>query len=324
MSKNHLTQFTVACDRCMLTDLNLANCKLPSLPDDLYIHLPALESLVLDSNTLTVLPNSITLLSKLQRLSVQSNNLEILPCDISKLTELRTLDVQNNNLKALPKDIWLCVSLCVLNCSSNLLEVFPEPFIGTSSLGTPSSSTPPIVFHNGQGTAPPTPSNEYLPTHPCDTSNIPPTLSPNGFQSATNFNPPSFFDNPRNHPPPLSLTLRFLYLGDNRFTDDIWSPLSLFSELRTLNLCFNDLYEIPPDGLCHLQLYELYLSGNHLASLPADDIEKLAYLRVLAVNGNKLQTLPAEIGKLRKLLVLDVGNNFLKYNISNWPYDWNW
>jgi adenylate cyclase len=42
------------------------------------------------------------------------------------------------------------------------------------------------------------------------------------------------------------------------------------------------------------------------------------------VNGNKLQTLPAEIGKLRKLLVLDVGNNVLKYNISNWPYDWNW
>ncbi|KAG1091315.1 hypothetical protein G6F42_019463 [Rhizopus arrhizus] len=47
-------------------------------------------------------------------------------------------------------------------------------------------------------------------------------------------------------------------------------------------------------------------------------------MRVLAVNGNKLQTLPAEIGKLRKLLVLDVGNNVLKYNIANWPYDWNW
>jgi adenylate cyclase len=98
----------------------------------------------------------------------------------------------------------------------------------------------------------------------------------------------------------------------------------LFLELRTLNLSFNDLFEIPPDALCHQHLYELYLSGNQLTSLPADDIEKLSYLRVLAVNGNKLQTLPAEIGKLRKLLVLDVGNNLLKYNIANWPYDWNW
>ncbi|CAO3597686.1 unnamed protein product [Absidia cylindrospora] len=144
-------------------------------------------------------------------------------------------------------------------------------------------------------------------------------------QAPPNFNPPSFFASPRNHPPPLSLSLRQLFLGDNRLTDDdIWSPLSLFLELRTLNLSFNDLFEIPPDGLCHQHLYELYLSGNQLTSLPADDIEKLSYLRVLAVNGNKLQTLPAEIGKLRKLLVLDVGNNLLKYNIANWPYDWNW
>ncbi|KAI7905147.1 uncharacterized protein BX663DRAFT_468986 [Cokeromyces recurvatus] len=138
------------------------------------------------------------------------------------------------------------------------------------------------------------------------------------------FNPPSFFASPRNHPPPLSLSLRQLFLGDNRLTDDVWSPLSLFLELRTLNLSFNDLYEIPSGGLCHQHLYELYLSGNQLTSLPADDIERLQYLRVLAINGNKLQTLPAEIGKLRKLLVLDVGNNVLKYNIANWPYDWNW
>jgi adenylate cyclase len=89
-------------------------------------------------------------------------------------------------------------------------------------------------------------------------------------------------------------------------------------------LSFNDLYDIPSECLCHQHLYELYLSGNQLASLPADDIEKLSYLRVLAVNGNKLQTLPAEIKKLRKLLVLDVGSNVLKYNIANLDYDWNW
>ncbi|KAI8326859.1 hypothetical protein EDC96DRAFT_533719 [Choanephora cucurbitarum] len=310
MSKNHLTHFTVAPShlyhpdgtlkniRCMLTDLNLANCKLSSLPDDVFANAVSLEHLVLDDNTLSVLPSSIGSLSRLLRLSVQGNNLELIPPEIAKLTELKVLDAQKNNLKALPKEIWLCVSLQTLNCSSNLLETFPEPCAPAFDSSVDKATEQP------SGTS-----------HP--------PLS-NGFHPPPNFNPPSFFASPRNHPPPLSLSLRNLFLGDNRFTDDIWSPLSLFLELRTLNLCFNDLYEIPPEGLCHQHLYELHLSGNHLASLPADDLEKLSYLRVLAVNGNKLQTLPAEIGKLRKLLILDVGNNVLKYNISNWPYDWNW
>ncbi|EPB86553.1 hypothetical protein HMPREF1544_06627 [Mucor circinelloides 1006PhL] len=350
MSKNHLTQFnlhpyhlrnpdgTLKQHRCLLTDLNLANCKLSSLPDDLFISAVSLEHLILDNNTLSILPSSVGSLTKLLRLSVQGNNLEALPSEISHLVELKVLDAQKNNLKSLPKEIWLCVSLQTLNCSSNLLETFPEPYSAPSisSASTSSSSNVPPSAST-QDEQPPTTPVQTTPqddttqhTITNDTkannsdSNIPANLLSSGFHPPPNFNPPSFFASPRNHPPPLSLSLRNLFLGDNRFTDDIWSPLSLFLELRTLNLCFNDLYEIPPEGLCHQHLYELYLSGNHLASLPADDIEKLSYLRVLAVNGNKLQTLPAEIGKLRKLLVLDVGNNVLKYNISNWPYDWNW
>ncbi|KAG1177167.1 hypothetical protein G6F70_002863 [Rhizopus microsporus] len=327
MSKNQLTQFSIKSHAWMLVELNLANCKLSSLADHLFLNMTNLECLILDGNTLTVIPSSIGVLTKLQRLSIQNNNLEILPPEISKLKELKILDAQNNNLKTLPREIWLCTSLQTLNCSSNLLETFPEPFPMMPNVNMSSASVVP-TSQAGQGIAPPTPVSEQLPAHPFDNSScdnsIPNTLLSNGFQPPPNFNPPSFFASPRNHPPPLSLSLRYLFLGDNRFTDDVWSPLSLFLELRTLNLSFNDLYEIPPDGLCHQHLYELYLSGNHLASLPADDIEKLSYLRVLAVNGNKLQTLPAEIGKLRKLLVLDVGNNVLKYNISNWPYDWNW
>ncbi|KAL9542839.1 hypothetical protein PS6_009601 [Mucor atramentarius] len=350
MSKNHLTQFnlhpyhlrnpdgTLKQHRCLLTDLNLANCKLSSLPDDLFISAISLEHLILDNNTLSILPSSVGSLTKLLRLSVQGNNLEALPSEISHLVELKVLDAQKNNLKSLPKEIWLCVSLQTLNCSSNLLETFPEPYSAPSiSSASTSSSSNALPSASTQDEQPPTTPVQTTPhddttqhTTTNDTkannsdSNIPANLLSSGFHPPPNFNPPSFFASPRNHPPPLSLSLRNLFLGDNRFTDDIWSPLSLFLELRTLNLCFNDLYEIPPEGLCHQHLYELYLSGNHLASLPADDIEKLSYLRVLAVNGNKLQTLPAEIGKLRKLLVLDVGNNVLKYNISNWPYDWNW
>ncbi|ORZ09003.1 hypothetical protein BCR42DRAFT_396553 [Absidia repens] len=390
MYKNHLTQFSltrkpddVLTDLAMvsncLTELNLSNCKLSSLPDDVFLNTTLIEHLVLDSNTINRIPNSIGSLRKLVRLSVQNNNLDSLPPEVAKLHELKILDAQKNNLKTLPKEIWLCPSLQILNCSSNLLECFPEPYslpgvalqlpltpqgeaVVSSVIGNENVLQAQLGTHAGQGVVPVANSevsslaaNPRLVHHSesgldnatensvdvtnkqrlaSETANISASsLSTSGAgtvnipspQAAPNFNPPSFFASPRNHPPPLSLSLRQLLLGDNRLTDDdIWSPLSLFLELRTLNLSFNDLFEIPPDGLCHQHLYELYLSGNQLTSLPADDIEKLSYLRVLAVNGNKLQTLPAEIGKLRKLLVLDVGNNLLKYNIANWPYDWNW
>ncbi|KAI7870320.1 hypothetical protein BDF14DRAFT_1773069, partial [Spinellus fusiger] len=319
-----------------LTDLNLSGCKLTSLPSDLFLGMPCLERMTLDSNSLSSIPTSIGSLRKLIHLSVQNNSLECIPIEIARLNELKVLDVQKNNLKTLPKEVWLCSSLHTLNCSSNMLENFPEPYNSPSlalhlphvpQAETSNSMTQvdaqAIGDYAGRGNRP-LPSKEY-PRRAYSKLEEATLDSPNSALNAPpDFNPPSFFANPRNHPPPLSLSLRRLFLGDNRLTDDVWSPLSLFLELRTLNLSFNDLYEIPAGGLCHQHLYELYLSGNNLASLPADDIEELTYLRVLAVNGNKLQTLPAEIGKLRKLLVLDVGNNVLKYNISNWPYDWNW
>jgi Leucine-rich repeat (LRR) protein/serine/threonine protein phosphatase PrpC/class 3 adenylate cyclase len=393
MYKNHLTQFNLTCapgGGSCLTELNLSNCKLSSLPEDLFNNTQGLERLVLDSNTLNTIPSSIGALQRLVKLSIQSNNLETLPSEIGKLSELKALDAQKNNLKSLPREIWLCAALQTLNCSSNLLESFPEPFSTLTTVTPPAASSNPkhvrgddmseltlicdeeedmmsilpptlnagqgviqrldrLLDFNNSSTSPITPvAGNYHTLHKSNTSHLHHPITNNGYspdqpmhphhltpqqqqqqQSPSpppppNFNPPSFFGSPRNHPPPLSLSLRQLFLGDNRLTDDIWSPLSLFLELRTLNLSFNDLYEIPPDGLCHQHLYELYLSGNQLTSLPADDIERLQFMRVLAVNGNKLQTLPAEIGKLRKLLVLDVGNNVLKYNIANWPYDWNW
>jgi len=407
MCKNHLTQFNLSppniatsedaqgiprqiegfpvMTATLLTELNISNCKLSSLPEDIFANVTAIETLVLDNNYLNSLPSSIGELRMLTKLSVESNLLSNVPVEIAKLGQLKTLYLQKNNLKTLPKEIWLCSALQVLNCSSNLLETFPEPYSAPGvalhlALGPQAQAVvTPTVMANaasdvpqntalgsnaGQGMVPlqnanmphhlmnqnvnniqmfdntaknsPIPA-DYLPRNDSlpssssterrssNTSSLsgPPAnlVSPH---APPNFNPPSFFASPRNHPPPLSLSLRGLFLGDNRLTDDVWSPLSLFLELRTLNLSFNDLYDIPSECLCHQHLYELYLSGNQLASLPADDIEKLSYLRVLAVNGNKLQTLPAEIKKLRKLLVLDVGSNVLKYNIANLEYDWNW
>jgi adenylate cyclase len=95
--------------------------------------------------------------------------------------------------------------------------------------------------------------------------------------------------------------------------------------VKVINLSFNDIYEIPPYTLSRLDKLEaLYLSGNKLTSLPSEDLVKLQSLKTLHLNGNRLQTLPSELGAIKSLLHLDVGSNVLKYNIANWPYDWNW
>jgi len=61
-----------------------------------------------------------------------------------------------------------------------------------------------------------------------------------------------------------------------------------------------------------------------LTCIPTEDLYRLGRLSVLFLNGNKLQTLPHELGKVQSLTVLDVGSNALRYNINNWEFDWNW
>ncbi|PHH70422.1 hypothetical protein CDD80_6019 [Ophiocordyceps camponoti-rufipedis] len=121
-------------------------------------------------------------------------------------------------------------------------------------------------------------------------------------------------------------SLRNLYLADNRLEDDVFDQITLLSELRVLNLSYNEeITDMPQRSIRSWpQLVELYLSGNGLTSIPADDLEETSLLQTLCINGNRFTNLPADISRAKKLAVFDCGNNFLKYNICNVPYDWNW
>ncbi|KAM0254800.1 hypothetical protein ACHAQJ_006399 [Trichoderma viride] len=121
-------------------------------------------------------------------------------------------------------------------------------------------------------------------------------------------------------------SLRNLYIADNRLDDDVFDQITSLSELRVLNLSYNwEISDMPQRSMKSWpQLVELYLSGNVLTSLPADDLEETSLLQSLYINGNKFTNLPADISRAKKLAVLDCGNNSLKYNIANVPYDWNW
>jgi adenylate cyclase len=125
--------------------------------------------------------------------------------------------------------------------------------------------------------------------------------------------------------PPLAHSLEMLYLAENALTDEMLHPLMILKELRVLNLSLNDIQELPSNFFKHLtKLEEVFLSGNRLTHIPSEDLPRLQRLSTLFLNGNHLQHLPHELGKVKSLTVLDVGNNSLKYNINNLDYDWNW
>ncbi|KAK4700749.1 hypothetical protein P7C70_g5496, partial [Phenoliferia sp. Uapishka_3] len=284
-SNNSVTRFALSGTSSTLTSLNLSHAKLASLAVDMFEHLGSIENLVFDSNQIRVLPEGVGSLSNLVTLSITNNILDELPATIGKLQRLQSLYVNGNNLHDLPPQIWLCGQLTVLNASSNLMKDFPDPPL------TPITDS----------------TIEEIDARKLSTTSKAPATATGRIA------------------PPLALKLQKLYLGDNRLGDDVFAPVSLMTELRILNLSFNDIYEIPSSSLFKSQqLEELYLSGNKLTSLPPDDLERLVSLKLLYLNGNKLQTLPAELGKIKNLYALDVGSNVLKYNIANWPYDWNW
>ena len=284
-SNNSITRFQLDGTGSTLTSLNLSFAKLSSLATDMFQHLGSVENLIFDSNQVRVLPEGVGSLSNLVNLSIKNNILDELPASIGRLQRLQTLQISGNNISNLPAEIWLCSQLTVVNASSNLLKEFPDV--------PPSQQVDSGV--------------DELDVRKLSTISKTPSTGQGRIA------------------PPLALSLQKLYLGDNRLGDDVFAPISLMTELKTLNLSFNDIYEIPTSSLFKCQqLEELYLSGNKLTSLPPEDLERLVNLRLIYLNGNKLQTLPAELSNVKQLFALDVGSNVLKYNIANWPYDWNW
>lgn len=323
MNKNPTTKLflPVAPDpsRTVLTYLNVASAKLSTIDEAIFDGLQNLERLVLDDNAFTALPY-IGKLKKLQFLNCANNSLQSLPKEIGNMAVLKFIDVHNNNLKILPQEIWQLTALETLNASSNLLNSFPKAPPAHSSISSSVSMLGEELTSSSSKEATVSSSRKNSSVSVGRMAKI---LSHESVSSLRKDSTASTMTSRTANT--IAQSLRVLMLGDNRLGDDCFEHISLLTELRCLNLSYNEIYEIPTGALSRLsQLTEMYLSGNELTSLPADDLERLGTLKILHLNCNKLQTLPAELGKIRRLHVLDVGSNSLKYNISNWPYDWNW
>ncbi|KAJ2711235.1 cysteinyl-tRNA synthetase, partial [Coemansia spiralis] len=296
-----------------------------------------------------------------------NNILSLIPFELARLEKLVTLDLHSNNLKLLPPELWLMPRLAVLNLSSNLLEQFPHPSMlenlrrqqgGSSSVRAVAAAAAAAAVAAAQrtGSKAPVPSRVTQTMQmamPGARQSSPLALPPSdpnseGVEKGTDAGPAggrgriTSSDSGRvaaqtppaamkrysvTDPPPLSLSLRELRMGDNNLDDEVFTLMAFLPELRILNLSYNELYDLQPSAMVHMRkVAELYLSGTQISTIPEEEPNANFWrsLRLLNINGNKLQTLPSWLAKIHGLTVLDVGSNVLKYNITNWPYDWNW
>lgn len=310
-----LLQLQFASHLPSLTTLVLSNSRLAFLPEDLFQHTPSVEVLILSGNQLASLPNSITLLQRMIRLEISNNVLTRIPSAIKEWKSLEILDLHSNNLKELPADIWE-LRLKFLNLSSNVLESWPE--------NPRSPSTHSNILEERFRAM-----NRNSSVMPYQNSII--------LEDQNGVNRYSLRKGPENDSFSklnesaamacgLANSLEWFSVADNRLDSAIFeNPIQFMACLRTLNVSHNEAFVVPNGTLKNSasSLEELYLSGNHLTLLP-DDLFALKKLRRLLVNGNRLSILPAELGYTSNLRVLDVGRNQLRYNVNNWPYDWNW
>ncbi|SPN96706.1 probable adenylate cyclase [Cephalotrichum gorgonifer] len=363
LNSNPVNKFEITHPVLTLKSLNIANAQLASM-DVSFHNMPYLESLILDNNYFVSLPPQIGKLGRLEYFSIAENHIGALPPQIGCLTELRTLDIRGNSIPKLPMEIWWANKLETLNASSNVLVNFPKPASRPPRVPGEEASSPPVsngrYGHSGTLTAKPSMEDLNDPSRrPSQASStllsVGPSPVPGGTDrkssvvsvygkggrqtsvvsrstSAGTISTTGGRSTPRKDSTlsarlanTFAGSLRTLSLADNQLDDDVFDKIVLLPELRVLNLSYNEIGDVPQRLIKSWpQLVELYLSGNELTSLPADDLEENSLLQVLHINANRFTNLPADISRARKLAVLDCGSNYLKYNISNVPYDWNW
>ena len=83
------------------------------------------------------------------------------------------------------------------------------------------------------------------------------------------------------------------------------------SQIITLDLSYNSIFELPPQIGELAILRELRCSINKISVIPPQ-IGRLQRLRRLYLNGNRLKKLPDEIGKLQLLEELTLSENVLE------------
>ena len=103
-----------------LLELYLSKMKISILPDTIS-NFSHLQKLFLGNNELTYVPESISSLTQLKSLNLSKNRLTTIPDSIGKLDSLEELDISGNRLIDLPYSIANLTKLEILRIQDNSL-----------------------------------------------------------------------------------------------------------------------------------------------------------------------------------------------------------
>ncbi|KAL3747404.1 hypothetical protein ACJRO7_016223 [Eucalyptus globulus] len=315
-----------------LTWVNLTdNYLFGSLPSDLCYRWPNIQSLSLRKNQFSGLlpktlaqckelmilrlsynrfqggiPRDIGSLQKLQYLSIVGNNLSgTIPRTIGNMSSLQVFVIAYNHIEGeIPNEIGNLVNLQLLVLEENLLtgEV-PQEVFNISSLQ--------VLSLMGNSLSGSLPSGRDL-SHP----NLEVLyLASNGFGG----NIPQYFSN-------LSNLIRF-DVAENQLSGPIPTDLGNLKNLEVFDIKFNQLtgetYSSELGFLSALSncpsLRVLWLDGNPLRGFIPESIKNFSNsLQILTAPNCQIRgRIPEEMGFLKTLTFLDLGNNALDYNIPS-------
>jgi hypothetical protein len=116
-----------------LTKLNLPDCGLSSLPDNLGAHLPNLSILFAPQNSFEELPAVIGSCPNLQMISFKSNGMKRIHPEALQ-SQMRWLILTDNCLEELPKEVGRCSILQKLMLAGNQIHTIPEEISNCTKL----------------------------------------------------------------------------------------------------------------------------------------------------------------------------------------------
>ncbi|TGO11705.1 hypothetical protein BTUL_0103g00020 [Botrytis tulipae] len=297
------------------------------VPKDFISSCVNLRDIKFRSNEAWKLPVSLTRGSRVTMLDLTNNRIENLDhAELSRLQGLVSLKFANNRLKSLPSYFGIYRSMRTLNLSSNFLEEFPEFLCNMVSL------TDMDMSFNGISELPVEIGKLTALERFVFTNNRLKGSLPTSFGKLVNlkevdirYNLLSSIDIVATLPKVEQISadhnsvsvcecefanIRILRLNSNPVTK--FEIKNSVPTLTTLNLSNAKLAQIPDAAFDKMpNLNKLVLDINHFVSLPAQ-IGKLRKLEYFSIARNSLSSLPAELGCLTELRYLDIRQNNLK------------
>ncbi|KAF2076490.1 hypothetical protein CYY_002230 [Polysphondylium violaceum] len=109
-----------------LQSINLSRNKLNKFPIQTFLELPNLSNIILDRNSISILPEEIGKLTSLKYLSIRNNSIDAIPNSFTNLFQLVTLDLSNNRIKFLPNNFEQLLSLRMCWLTNNSITMLPS------------------------------------------------------------------------------------------------------------------------------------------------------------------------------------------------------